>query len=161
MLSLSLSLMFTGFLLKVTPTSGKGQPFERSFAGHERQYMITDLSCGSRLELSMKAFNSIGFGDSSATLIVKTTGTGKHAFRVSQGALSSRGCCSCSGTTALPLPIYRSWSLLSALDARSRASDRSVDETTILAIVDHFPFFICIYLSFRSFIAFCRSFIFS
>ena len=62
----------------MTATSGKSLPFERSFPPHERQYTITGLSCGSRLELSMKAFNSIGFGDDSVPLIAKTTGAGTY-----------------------------------------------------------------------------------
>ena len=63
-------------MLKASSASGRGLALEKSFAAHERSFALHDLSCGSRVELLMKAFNSIGFSEASQTLIANTTGSG-------------------------------------------------------------------------------------
>lgn len=81
-------------MLSVTPAKG-GASVEKSFAGQERQHLLTDLSCGSSFLMSIKAFNSIGFSDASSVLRAQTTGSGmffspSRVFSLSNDPLFSR-----------------------------------------------------------------------
>lgn len=63
-----------GFILKGIST--RNEVLEKTFPGTQRNYTLSNLSCGTRYELSMKAFNSVGYSERSQTVNAKTTGTG-------------------------------------------------------------------------------------